>query len=309
VGRKVLLVTVAFPVAISRFLYWGLQAAGAEVTVVGPCTGTFLPWHGGIHVAREYVWTPDLMLPGNTELQQKPLTIAEVCENLGRSDFDLVIQTDTEYQLAGPTPCKVVCFAVDNHVRDYKQREWDLIFGGHSWGYRSQEPIFRWTPCAYDPQWHFDKGLERPIDVAIVGVLMPNGETYKNRMEGVSALISNGISVVASTGKVYYDYNNIYGVAKIALCASSRGDLACRIFENMAQGCLILTDRVADLHKLGFVEDVHYLGWSSYPELVVQAKKGLNTELRERIVAAAKEKVYPHQWKARAEYILKECGL
>lgn len=296
---------------IARYLHDGLVKAGADVTVVGPYTHRHIPWHGGMELAEKYVWKPDLALPMGAKLATEPLTIASVCEKLGRSDFDVVIQTDPEYALIGDAPsgCPVTCFAVDNHVRDYRQRPWDYIFGAHSWGYRHNEEAFRWLPCAYDPDWHFDKGLARPVDVAIVGVLAPNGDTYKTRMDGINALVSNGFSVVMATGKVYDEYNNIYNTAKMAYCASANGDLACRVFENMAQGCLVLTDRVGDLTRLGFVEDMDYLGYSNMAELVVQAERGMDKDLRAEIVERARAMVEVHTWQNRAETLLQEVGL
>jgi hypothetical protein len=309
VGYHVLLTSLCFPVSIARYLAWGFQAAGCDVTVVGPASGAFIPWHGGFYLPQEYVWTPDLRVPFTERSATEPMTITQACEQLGRSDFDLVVQTDSDFALAGDAPsgCKVVCYGVDNHVRTYDQRPWDIFFGAHSWAFRSNEPNFRWLPCAYDPKWHFDKGGERPIDVAIVGVL--TGDCYKMRMEGVGALVSNGLSVTAAVGKAYREYSDTYNVAKMAFCASANHDLACRVFEGMAMGNLILTDRVIDLQRIGFVEGEHYLGYSSLEELVEQARRGMDTELRGRIVTAAKEAVAGHTWQNRAEAILGECGL
>jgi hypothetical protein len=249
----------------------------------------------------EHIWYPDLVLQ-----PQDKYEITDVTKKLGK-DFDLVVQTDPEYALYGDYKSPVVCFAVDCHVRDYRQREWDLIFGAHSWAFRSDEKHFRWLPCAYDPTWHFDMGHERYTDVAFVGVM--EGECYRGRPEGISALLSNGLSVTCAIGKVYEEYNALYNGAKMALCSSARADLGCRVFENMAQGCLVLTDRVGDLGRVGFVENEHYLGYNGVAELVAQAKRGIIGELRERIVRQAKEAVIDCTWKRRAETILREVGL
>ncbi len=299
--RRILLVCVSYPVSISRYLLWGFREAGCEVTVVGPGTGAWIPWHDGMTMKNEHIWYPDLLLQ-----QQDRLEITDVTKRLGK-DFDLVVQTDPEYALYGEYKSPVVCVAIDNHVRMYDHRKWDRIFGAHSFAFRHDEPNFRWLPCAYDPFWHNDLGRERNTDVAFVGVMQ--GRCYAKRSEGVSALISNGFSVMCAIGKVYEEYRSLYNGARMAFCTSANADLGCRVFEGMAMGCLVLTERVVDLTKIGFVEGEHYLGYDSMQELVEQVKRGMDEDVRKKIVRQSKEAVAEHTWANRARAILHEVGL
>lgn len=300
------LVTLCFPVAVPRFLMWGLQKAGCDVTVIAPGTGSFLPWRGGMHVDEKYIWYPDYVLPYSKEVMTNQISLKEVLDQVDK-EFDLIIMTDPEYCLTGDASCPIVCFCVDNHVKKYDQREWDLLFGAHSQGFRSQDSNFRWLPCAYDPQLHFDMGLNRPLDVTMLGVM--DGPVYQRRVEGMSNLMTSGFAITMGVGKVYEEYNLLYNLSKMSYVASSNKDLACRVFENMNMGCLVLADRVPDLEKIGFVDGVHYLGYDTMPELVEQARRGLDKDFREEMVKNAKEAVKEHTWEARGRQILKECGL
>ncbi len=296
--KRVLLSCLLYPVAVSRYLAWGFEAAGCEVITAGLSTGRFIPWGGqqGMNLPEEYVWTPDIPL----DMRQQP-TVKDVLAQPVAHDIDLVVSCDPHFVLQGESPVPLVCFAVDNHVRDYDARSYDLIFGAHSWARRSKESIFRWLPCAYAPRWHSDLGIERDVEVGFVGVL------YDNRMKAAYTLLQNGISMILAMGPAYDESNQLYNRCQSALCISFCGDLACRVFENMAQGCLVLMEKnIIDAGLMELVDGEHYLGFSNDRELLDVVQKARSEAERERIVKAAKKWVRPHTWEARANMILRE---
>ena len=160
------------------------------------------------------------------------------------------------------------------------------------------EPNMHWLPCAYDPEVHTDLGLAREVDVALVGV------AYGPRVELVQALAEAGLTVQAATGLLWDDYNAAYNRAKIALVKSAAGDVAMRVFENMAQGCCVLMDRCPDMERLGFVEGEHYAAYTDAEDCVRQARRLLHTGLWQAMARRGQAAVRPHTWDARAEQLL-----
>ncbi len=297
-GRRVLISAVCWPVSCARYLAWGFEAAGHQVVVAGSPMGNFIPWGRGLHLDHRWTWKPDVVLD-----HRMKHTIYEVLAVCG--PVDLVVQADAHFTLHGPSPVPNVCFAVDNHVRDYDEREWDMIFGAHSWGRRSGEANFRWLPCAYDPQWHRDLGLVRTVDAAFVGVF------YDRRRDCVAKLFDNAVSLATAQGKVYSESNEVYNAARVALCPSFSGDLACRVFEGMAAGCVVVADRCADMDRIGMVEGEHYLAfdWGDAESIVDAVALACEPNRWRRITAQAKAWVAGHTWASRAEAVLREVGL
>lgn len=293
---KVLMVCCHFPISIARYLSEGFKQAGHEVVSVGPAFGRWIPWNGGMELAEEFVWTPDVAL----DRENMP-SIREVISQVGR--IDLVIHGDSMIHLSGDSPVPNVVYMADNHVRMYDSREYDLMFGAHSWGFRHDEPNFRWLPCAYDPQEHYEWQPDwngRIVDAGFVGVL------YPNRQAVLDSLRSWGLSVVSATGKVYRESNDLYNVCKMAVCLSYNGDVPCRVFENAMQGCVVLCDEQVDLLKLGLENGKHLLTFNSAETLKRAVDIVIYDEGKaQEIVAAAKEKLACHTWQARAEEIIR----
>lgn len=299
--KRVLVTAIHFGVSIARYLSWGFEAAGCEVVTAGPPMGRFIPWGGaqGLTLPDDQVWTPDIPLD-----PQCSHPVADVLLHPLAQEIDLIVSCDAHFALQGESPVPLVCYAVDNHVRDYSMRSYDLIFGAHSWAHRRSEAIFRWLPCAYDPRWHNDMGIERDVEVGMVAVL------YESRMRAAHTLLQNGISMILAMGPVYEESNRLYNRCQSALVVSACGDLACRVFENMAQGCLVLMEKnIIDAGLMGLADGEHYLGFGNDSELISVVQRARSEAERARIVKAAKDWVRPHTWQSRATAILKEVEL
>lgn len=273
---------------------------GHEVITVGPAVGAWLPWaeHRNLE---PYEWKPDV---GCSYQRHMQLTY-EYAEAIARAGFkpDLIIQMDAQFMLEGKPDCPNVLWAIDNHVAKYGAYDtFDRVYIAHSWGYMRDLPQARFLPCAHDPQHHHRlDGVPRAFDVGLVGV------GYEERQALVYRLLDEGVTVKAATGLVYGEYNTLYNQCKIALVRSTAGDLAMRVFENMAQGCLVVADRCRDFEKVGLVEGVHYLGYDTPDECSAQVRHALaHWQDMERIVAAAGEWVKPQTWEERAKVILND---
>jgi len=302
---RVLLSAIHYPVAAARYVFWALRRMGHTVITAGPSAGPYLPWANG-HNLEPFEWKPDIALSQdgrNAVLSPLQSALAHL-----ETPPDLIIQMDAHFIMSGKAPCPNVLWAIDNHVAEYDSYdEFDRIFIAHSWGYMHDLKHAEWLPCAHDPQHHYvtEEGAERTIPALMIG------SGYRGRQDLIGALREAGMSVGAMTGLVYDAYNAMYNQARVALVFSIRGDLAMRVFENMAQGCIVVADRGRDLERVGLVDGVHYLGYSSLAEAVAQVKFALATydTAGQTMIRAAREFVAAHTWQARVEHILKAVNL
>lgn len=294
---RILLSTVHYPVAASRFLFWALRRMGHDTLTIGPAVGPWLPWAEQLNL-EPIEWKPDIALPyEHGKIMQYDVDAA--LERFGGAP-DLIIQMDAHFIMRNRPKCRNVLYAIDNHVAKYGAYEdFDRLYIAHSWGHMAEQPHAEFLPCAHDPAHHYNLGWERTIDVAVAGV------AYGPRMDLVARLGAAGVRVRATTGALYSDYNALYNRAKIALVRSVSGDVAMRVFENMAQGCLVVADRARDMERCGFVEGVHYLGYDTPVECVDTVRHALAhwDEMRP-IIAAGQDAAAAHTWQARAERML-----
>lgn len=291
---KILVAAIHYPVASGRYISRALKRMGHDVKTVGPEIGRRV-W--GIDVDERHVWTPDYT--------GEPMTN-------GYPDWtiwnpELIVTADSAYTLEyvpGFVKPPHILYGVDNHVRDYDlDKDWDHEFLAHSFGYRTGEDNSTWLPCAYDPEF-FTPGpplAERPVDVAMIGVL------YPGRVMTIQAMQAAGLTAIAGTGALYEDYAKAYHRSKISVCVSACGDVAQRIYETAAMGNLVLSDPCHDFDKLGFVDGVHYLEYGTVSEAVEKAKWALDRPEEAQVIADAGQAwALPHTWDARCETILQE---
>jgi len=288
---KVLIAAIHYPIASGRYIARALRRLGHEVRTTGPCTGDEI-WGGT--VMERYIWQPRL-----PEKDWKP---------------DLVITADSAYTIETDYKCPHVVYGVDNHVRDYDLgRKFDHLFLAHRTGptlptvNKAGKPKrgITWLPCGYDPEWHINTVPwdNRPVHVAMVGV------RYSKRHEYLLALADARFSVNAGLGALMEDYARVYNYARVSLCLSFNGDVAQRIFETAAMGCVILSDRCTDFPLLGFRPGVHYLPVESPEHAVEQMTRVINyPQDGRRIAQQAQAWVREHTWDNRVQVILDWLG-
>lgn len=288
---KILVVAVHYPVASGRFIRDALWRLGHEVKTIGPCTGNQI-W--GLTVADQWVWTPDI-LDQPVEGGAFP-PAASVKYVLGNWVPDLVITADSAYTILGDMGCPHVLWGQDNHVRDYRLRDWDAMFLAHSWGARMDEEHSYWLPPCYDPVVCTDLGRERDLDVLMLGF------PYGPRQAILNAIGESGLKAAGGLGPLFDEYNELYNRAKIAFVKSSNGDVTNRLLENMAQGCCVLADRVVDAAAMGLVAGVDYWPYATQDEAVREAQMLISTGKWKEIAANGKRRVRAggYTWDARA---------
>lgn len=250
---NILVICNHYAVASGRYIADAFRRLGHEVKHIGQPMGREI-W--GLTLPPGSEWTPD----NETFLitQWRP---------------DLIIVTDTDRtclnqgvsasELSG---APLVCWTVDNHVRDVRTNGINHYFLAHrnvsvmDWIYDVQLKsgagglygVVKGTdmthlPCAYDPTQHTPSPIpyaERAYDVAILGYM------YPQRLAAVKALQAAGLKVIWGCGLVGEAYRDAHHNSRIALSLSFNGDVGCRVFETAAMGCVVMSDACADFDIL-----------------------------------------------------------
>lgn len=301
--KRILIAAIHYPVASGRYLARAFRRLGHDVKTVGPAQGTSV-W--GMEVDKRHVWEPDF---------EPKLTLYPSWAQWGEIDAimswipDLVITSDSAYTVRGcPDYLPHVLYGVDNHVRDYELGvEWDYKFLAHSRGYRMEDENSIWLPCGFDPASFRRTTMpwQRPVKAGMVGVMYPARQAVMEAL--AQEFPPNPMpQVMAALGLLYEDYSDFYNKTLVSVCVSAADDVAQRIFETAAMGCIILSDRCHDFATLGFEEGTHYLGFSTPDEAVSRMKQlltmpdGKITEL----AVNAFEWAQNHSWDARCQVIL-----
>jgi len=272
-----------------------------QLTVVGPYTGTWTPWCGGMNVPNKYDISPHIPLPYPFKSPYNPAMLEAT---LG-FEPDLWLQVDAGYHAERRPKAKVVAHvATDPHVLNY-----DLPRSYADKFFCMQTPYMKdgdyWLPYACDPEWHAPLPDDRRIEVD--GCLI--GLQYPNRVKWTEELRRRGYSIHAETGPMGWEYREANSQAQIGMHWSSLQDLAARVFEIMGMGLCPVINRVPDLTPI-FEEGQHYLGFSSLEEAIEQfGRAARDEELRKRIGRMASDQVHlVSTWDIRVQQILKVCG-
>lgn len=293
---RVVLTGLFYPMAILRYFEAALKRReDVELFTVGPYTGQWIPWDGGMNLPQKYAGTPSLPLPR----VQNFVPVGYV-ENQLPWEPDLWLQIDAGFFLQGkPTHGKNVIVGTDPHVLNYdRRRELADTF------YCMQTPYMKagdeYLPYAYDPVWHRPEEQPRNYDVCLIGL------HYEQRNRLVNELKSKGINVYYDLGPSFDEARALYNQAPVGLNWSSLQDLTARVFELLAMRRLAVVNRVPDLQRF-FTPESDLLVFDTHDEAVNKVLSILDSpEAMEQIAAQGHETVQPHTWDSRIEVILNE---
>jgi hypothetical protein len=295
---KVVLSGLFYPMAILRYFEAALRRRDdVELFTVGPYSGTWLPWAGGMHLPGKYAKQPDIPLPFTG---QPPTVPVHFIERQLPWTPDLWLQVDAGWYLRGrPQHGKNVIVGTDPHCLDYSyQRSLADTFYCMQACYSKPGDVY--LPYAYDPEAHYPEEQPRNYDAVLMGL------HYENRDRLVNELRRRGVNVYYDLGPVFDERRTLECQAPISLAWSSRDDLIARVFEGMAMGRVVVTNRVPDLPRF-FEENVDLAAFSSLGEAVERVMDLLENPERAKVMAEAGQiMVKPHTWDARVEQILNE---
>lgn len=203
--------------------------------------------------------------------------------------------------------CPSIAYLIDVHRGLEERLEFGKFFDFIFLAQKDYLPFFKnagfkhvyWLPFGCDPSLYPLFPCERNLDVAFVGQMDMKG----SRRQSILARVLPKFS----TNDYLHFYSpikmaEIYSRAKIVFNVSIGGDLNMRIFEAMASGALLVTDRIQNGMDDLFQEGVHFVGYSDCDEAIEKIRFYLLHEKeRNHIASTAKELVlskhtYAHRW-------------
>lgn len=150
-----------------------------------------------------------------------------------------------------------------------------------------------WLPLACDPDAHRPMPMDKIHDVAFVGSI--ERSLHAERANRIARLAER-FSVLADTALDTTSMSRAYSAAKLAFNSSVAQDVNMRVFEAMAMGVPLLTNRNADVNGLFelFRDREHLIAYDD-DNLVDLARKYVEDDAaREKIAASARAEVLAH---------------
>lgn len=298
---KTVLAMHNYPLCMGSYFREALEHRNdIELWTTGAYTGDWTPWSGGMRLPMKYVKSVDFALPPQATTPPWSIVKAQLPWKP-----DLVLQIDAGWHFADKPDCLTATVATDPHVLDYSvPRSYSDKFFGMQKVYAKDKDI--WLPYAFSPRIHYpDPLVVEDTDACLIGL------HYDNRNEWIRQLREHGHSVIYELGPIFDEYRQLNCRASVGLNWSSLNDVCARVFEIMGMQRTPVINRVPDLANLGFVEGVHYYGFSSMSEAVERVEWALfRPEEAHQIAKDAHDKVVKEDtWDIRVEQILKESGL
>lgn len=190
-----------------------------------------------------------------------------------------------------PTRIKVprVFWAIDSHqflpMQAEKARYFDLVFSAQKYAAQHLGPNAEWLPVGASLH-EVDYGLERTIEVGFIGNVFPGLHERRRR---VIERLKRDIPGFAHYCNVFFEEKaRLTGSMKIMVNVSLDNDINLRVFETMACGAMLITDRIHNngLEQL-FEEGKHLVTFETEDELVAKIRYYLSHEAERAAIARA----------------------
>lgn len=191
-------------------------------------------------------------------------------------DFDFYLRIDHgDYKYDLPPRLRPSAFyAVDTHLKKpYKKirgqaAHCDFIFCAQKKGAEKLKKEIGanafWIPLGCDPAVHKNLNLKKRFDIAFVGT-----DGKNNPRVGLLKLLARKYPNSFIGRADYRLMSNLYGSAKIAFNYSINNDINMRIFEAMACGTMMITNRIKNngFEEL-FIDKEHLVTYKDKHELI-----------------------------------------
>lgn len=159
-----------------------------------------------------------------------------------------------------------------------------------------------WLPVGCDESVHYVGPREKRYDGCFIGNFH-NGLSGP-RVEMLDTFFKSTPEIFFGA-RMYREMAEKYAESKLVFNRSINGDVNMRVFEALCSGSCLVTDRVPDLDKLGFLDGVHYVGYSGKEELERVVKALLADDAkRESIAAAGRSEVMKHTYSERMKVLM-----
>lgn len=167
-----------------------------------------------------------------------------------------------------------------DHVFVVQRDFLDSVGGGHT--------SVHWLPLAGDPELHFIPDQPRDLEVGFVGKLgAPGSARHTVLSQVLTRYLTNDFESPQTL-----TMGPVYSRSRIVINKSIDNDVNMRVFEALAAGALLVTDRVGNGLEDLLTEGVHYIGYDTAEEAIAQIDHYLaDKEARVRIAQAGQAKM------------------
>lgn len=306
---RVIISAIWYPLSMATYIRQAFERRDdVDLITVGPFTGSWIPWNGGMQIHPKYVYAPTIALPPSIiGSKNVPFSICRMKDPIFEETPDLFIQVDAGFHFSDrPIGKKVIHIQTDPHclrpTYQLPKTYSDYVFCMQK-AYMEDGEYY--LPYAYDERLFFPTwDALKKYDACLIGL------HYENRDRLVDALRRKGMDVHYSIGEIFDEYRMLYSQSRIALNWSSLNDLNARVFEGMGLGLPVLSNIVSDMKEF-FEDGVHYVGFQHANDAVEKAVELLADEdKRNEIGRNAQALVLSkHTWQHRVQQILETVGL
>lgn len=232
--------------------------------------------------------------------------------------YDLYVKVDDGQRQTqwNPNLHPSAYYCIDTHIEsDWRIKlamdgRFDSVSVVHSdglnlnWG---RDDVY-WNPVGCDPNIHYVGLREKKYDGCFIGNFHNN--LAGPRIEALDAFFHECKEIFFGN-RIFQEVTEKYAESKLVFNRSINGDANMRVFEAMCSGSCLVTDRVPDLSRLGFIDGVHYAGYNSVGDLAELTRHLLqHDDEREKIAAAGRALVIEkHKYSDRMAVLLDKINL
>ena len=249
------------------------------------------------------------------------ISAAEVAARLPagwRPDLVLWVDAGSDFLLTDPGHfgAPTVCLVGDTHTG---QRQWRIEYSASfEWTRlmfaRQDLPAFAaagvrrlgWLPAACEPEIHRRFAVPKAYDLVFVGQTLP--QWHQDRVRLLERLRQAGFDLRVDS-RVLEEMALLFSRARLVFNRSLNGDLNMRVFEALASGSMLLTDRLAPSAGLEeLLVDRRHLVLYDDADLEDLARYYLDHEAEREAIAAAgyQEAICHHTYGHRVDALLSD---
>lgn len=233
----------------------------------------------------------------------------------GEADFYLKVDDGINTQVWNPELHPSAYYAIDVHL-DYEWRlkfanngKFDYITVCQSCGLDlpwNVKPEYLALGC--DPELHHVGEREKLYDGSVI--MNFHTKYAHRRIETVHTFFESCPGKLYFGNRMFKEMTEKYAESRLVLNQAINKDVGMRVFEAMCSGSCLVSERLPDMERLGFIDGVHYAGYSSLDELKEVVKELLlNEEMREGVARNGRRISTQHTYSARLKQMLETFHL
>lgn len=239
--RKILLAYVSYPATTARYIERSLRKRH-DVVTIGPAIDDGIVRRWNLEALPEPIVPHDVPAPYNVDVEAFVASLPASW----RPDLFLWIDSVPGYRPRGITrlDCPTACYLIDTHLNFPVHQEWAWRFD-HTFVVHRQYCAelaaagcsrVSWLPIACDPEVHGRVDVPKRYDIGFVGSL--NQERRRHLIERLERRWP-----VHVERSFLRDMARTFSASRIVFNNAVKDDLNMRVFEAMASGSLLVTDR------------------------------------------------------------------